>query len=68
MPGWHLAQLNLLLARWAPDSAEMAEFYAQVPTMNVLAEPAPASCGDLPMTEEIPCCWRIFPCGRASRR
>jgi len=41
MPGWHLAQLNLLHARWAPDSAEMAGFYAQVPAMNALAEASP---------------------------
>jgi hypothetical protein len=41
MPGWHLAQMNVAQARWAVDRPEMADFYAQVPAINTVAESSP---------------------------
>jgi hypothetical protein len=41
MSNWHLAQMNLLHALGNPDSPEMAEFYAQIPAINALAEASP---------------------------
>ena len=41
MAGRHLAQMNVARARWAPDRPEMADFYAQVPAINAVAEGSP---------------------------
>jgi heme-degrading monooxygenase HmoA len=41
MPSQHLAQLNVAQARWTADRPEMADFYAQVPLINTIAEASP---------------------------
>jgi hypothetical protein len=38
---WHLAQYNVARALAPPDSATMADFYAQVAEVNALAEASP---------------------------
>ncbi|MEO5926330.1 MAG: DUF3291 domain-containing protein [Bryobacteraceae bacterium] len=41
MAVWHLAQMNVAQARWAVDRPEMADFYAQAPAVNAIAESSP---------------------------
>jgi hypothetical protein len=41
MSRWQLAQMNVAHARWASDQPEMADFYAQVPAVNAVAEASP---------------------------
>ena len=41
MAHWQLAQINVARAIGTAQSAEMAEFYAQVPAINALAEASP---------------------------
>ncbi len=41
MPGWHLAQMNAAQARWRTDAAEMADFMAQIDTINEVADTSP---------------------------
>ena len=37
----HLAQMNVARAKFAADRPEMADFYAQVPAINAIAEACP---------------------------